>query len=106
MDLNLSAKDSSGGFDPSAATTFLETWGAVYTLTGRDLVAAQQQVAEVTHKITIRYAPGVESNQVIFFDDRYYEIQTAQDPDGRKKVLELLCIERNDSRSFDGGGSE
>jgi SPP1 family predicted phage head-tail adaptor len=104
MDLTL-RQDSSGGVDPSLATQFLETYAAVETLTGRQLFAAQQEVSEVTHKITMRWAPGIVSRQVIFWDDRYFDIQAVQDPDGRRKMLELLCIERNDSRNIQGGGA-
>jgi SPP1 family predicted phage head-tail adaptor len=105
MDLTL-AQDASGGVDPTLATPFLETWAAVDTLSGRQLVAAQQEVSEVSHKITMRWSPGIVSSQVIFWDDRYFDIQAVQDPDGLRVMLQLLCMERNDSETLEGGGAE
>ncbi len=96
MDL-VNAQGPLGGTSPDNYTLFLETWASVYTLTGAEKYAASQQVSLVTHKITMRYAPGIVSSQIVLFDDKYFEIQTVQDPDGRHKMLELSCIERADS---------
>lgn len=102
----LSSQGSLGGISPDNTALFLETWAAVDTLTGGEKFAAAQQVSLITHKITIRWALGINSSQVIFFDDRYYEIQSVQDPDGRRKMLEISCVERADSaRNQAGGGS-
>lgn len=72
----------------------------IETLTGRELYAAQQKVSEVTHKITIRWQPGIVAKMnVLWFDEasRFFQIEDRQDPDGRRIRLELLCIERDDS---------
>jgi SPP1 family predicted phage head-tail adaptor len=96
LDLS-NAQDASGGIDPRLVTLFLQTWAAVDTLNGRELYSAQQQNSEVTHKVSIRYAPGILSRQVVGNAGRYYTIQYISDPDGRGKLLELFCSERNDS---------
>jgi SPP1 family predicted phage head-tail adaptor len=104
MDLR-NAQGPLGGTSPDDYSLFLETWASVFTLTGSEKFAAAQQVSLVTHKVTMRYANGIKARQVILFDDKYFEIQTVQDPDGRHKMLELSCIERADSTRNAGGGA-
>lgn len=94
-----------GGTSPGDYSLFLETWASVFTLTGAEKFAASQRGSLVTHKITMRYAVGIKARQVILFDDRYFEIEYPTDPDGRKKILEITCIERGDSTRSAGGGA-
>jgi len=65
--------------------------------------ATQQVVATVTHRITIRYMPGLRTRMfVVYHDpdngDRTFSIDQIIDPDELKVELRLLCIERNDGR--------
>jgi SPP1 family predicted phage head-tail adaptor len=95
-----------GGTSSSSTAEFLETWASVYSLIGTEKYAAAQQNSLVSHKITIRYTPGIFARQKVLFDDRYFDIESVIDPDGKKKMLDLNCIERNDStRDAGGGGS-
>jgi SPP1 family predicted phage head-tail adaptor len=94
-----------GGTSPDNYSLFLETWASVSTLTGAEKYAASEQTPLITHKITMRYAPGISSRQIVLFDDKYFEIQYAMDPDGRHKMLELSCIERSDSTRNAAGGA-
>lgn len=93
--------DSAGGWNPDDATVFAEVWAAVEALSattfGRTVFAAQQESSEVTHRVTIRYLPGVKASMNIWFRDRQFKIQAIVDPDEQQKVLYLLCLERNDS---------
>lgn len=97
---NLTA-DSFGGWVINDASIFAaDVPAAIETLTGRELYSAQEKVSEVTHRITIRWQKGIRANMnVRWFDeeDRFFQIQDVQNPDGRHKVLYLLCIERDDS---------
>lgn len=105
MDLT-NAQGPLGGTSTDNTAEFCETWASVYTLIGSEKFAAAQQNSLVTHKITIRYRDGIRARQAVLFDGRYYDIESVLDPDGRKKMLELNCIERNDSsRNAGGGGS-
>lgn len=104
MDLT-NAQSSTGGTSPKNVTLFRECWASVTTLVGADKYAAAQRISEVTHKITIRYADGISSSQVIFFQDKYFEIVDPRDPDGQKIMLEIDCIQRGDSNRFEGGGA-
>jgi SPP1 family predicted phage head-tail adaptor len=94
-------QDSFGGTVIGDDTVLFASVPAVIeTLTGRELYSAQQKVSEVTHRITIRWQPGIRANMnVQWFDeiDRFFQIQDVQNPDGVHVLLHLMCIERNDS---------
>jgi SPP1 family predicted phage head-tail adaptor len=101
-------QDSSGGVDPLATSTFATVWAAIEALTGRELYAAQQRVSEITHKITIRYMPGVLSLMSVLFDDpgrglpRVFLIADVLNPDETPHLLYLYCVERDDSQQVAG----
>lgn len=94
-------QDSFGGWQIGDDSILAANVPAVIeTLTGRELYAAQQKVSEVTHKITIRWQPGIRAQMnVQWFDeiDRFFQIESVENPDGVHVLLQLLCIERNDS---------
>ncbi len=93
-------QDSFGGWQIGDDSIFAANVpAAIETLTGRELYAAQQKVSEVTHRITIRWQPGILAKMNVAWpdEDRFFQIQVPENPDGRHKVLNLLCIERDDS---------
>lgn len=96
-------QSSSGDVDPAATSLFATTWASVESLMGRELYAAQQRVSEVTHKITIRYQPGVLANMSVLFSDpgdgrpRVFQIMAVQNPDETTHMLSLLCVERDNA---------
>jgi SPP1 family predicted phage head-tail adaptor len=97
-------QDASGGWTIDDASPIAIVWASVEMLSGRELSAAQQLVSEVSHKITIRWMRGIRASQQVWFNDaeglnRTFKIQAVQNPDERNKMLFLLCIERDDSKS-------
>lgn len=70
----------------------------------------QQVVTETTHKIIIRYRPGLRSRMFILYNDpdskddsgnlvpRRFDIDSINDPDEHKQELQILAIERNDGQ--------
>lgn len=96
-----STQDTFGGTQIGDDSIFsADVPAKIETLTGRELLQAQQKVSEVTHRITIRWQPGIVAlMNVGWFDerDRFFQIQDIFNPDGQHKKLELLCIERDDS---------
>lgn len=99
-------QDAAGGVSADDGTPFATVWAKVESLIGRELYAAQQKVSEVTHKITIRWIDGVTAQQVVWFDDRQFDIEATDDPDGRRIKLFLLCVERDNSARQSGGNAE
>ncbi len=96
-------QDSFGGvsIDQADETIFARVWAKIETLTQsrylREVYAAQQKVAQISHLITIRWLPGVASNMNVVFRNRLFQIQGAADPDENQHVLVLLCLERDGS---------
>lgn len=99
------AQDSFGGWQIDADNLYSEVWAKVEALNGRELYAAQQKISEVTHRITIRWMPGVKAKQNVWFDSREFQIEAVENPDEIQHLLYLLCIERDDSAREAAGGS-
>jgi|SRR5208283_3411625 len=81
-------------------TSFWTGWAAVSALQGRELYNAQQIIAEVSHKIVLRWIPGVLAKQAVQFVGpgsvtRTFQIQAVLNPDERTRELNLLCLERD-----------
>lgn len=70
-----------------------EVWGSVEPISSREYFFAQANQAEVTHKIKMRYRPDIGQGWQIRHRDRYYAVQSVIDIAGRRRFLELLCIE-------------
>jgi SPP1 family predicted phage head-tail adaptor len=92
------SRDSMGGTTPGGGSSLGVVWASVETLSGRDALAAQAFTAVVTHRVTIRYMPGVLAKQQVIFGSRKFQIEAVTNPDERTKKLVLLCVEINDSQ--------
>lgn len=68
-------------------------WASVEALRGREYLEAQKIRAEVTYRVIIRYRNDIKPTMRIKFDNRELEIQSVIEI-GRKKYLELMCIEK------------
>lgn len=68
-------------------------WAKLEPLSGKEFFAAQQIMAEVSLRITIRYLKGVEPKQRLRFLDRHLEILSVVNPNEGKKELQLMCRE-------------
>lgn len=88
------ALDSYG--QPGNPIAFLTVWASIDALLGKELAKAQQVVAEVTHKVTMRYQPNVTADMLIDFKGRIFQVQAVMNPKELNQQLELLCLERND----------
>lgn len=79
-----------------AAKTYADlatVYAAVQPLTATELIAANQQQAMVTHKITMRYRSLLHTDQIIH-DSRTFEIGSIINLDERNVTLEVLCKEK------------
>lgn len=56
-------------------------WAKVETLTGRELSIAQQQVANVTHKLTFSYVSGLTTEMRIVLGSHTFGIDFIDDRD-------------------------
>ena len=67
-------------------------WASVEAVSGREFFASQQVQSEVTHKVTIRFLPGVTADMRIVHGGRVFGI-VAPLPDNRGTRLVLMCRE-------------
>ena len=86
------SSDGYGGNTVSWAI-FATVWAAVEPLSGREYFQAQQAQATVTHKVAMRYIPGVTPRMRIKHGSRYLNIISAIDTDERHRELVLMCEE-------------
>lgn len=79
----------------------VDTWVAVTTVWGRiapmkatEGYEANQNVARITHEITIRYTSAVSENMRIVHDSRTFYIQGIRNAEEKGVMLTLECSER------------
>jgi SPP1 family predicted phage head-tail adaptor len=100
-------QDAMGGPITADMTIFATVRASIEALTGRELYSAQQMVAQVTHRVTIRWMAGVKSRMVVWFTEnigspatsltRQFQILDVQNPDEKHHLLWLMCMERDES---------
>lgn len=74
-------------------TDHATVWAAVEPLRGREYFESQQQQAEVTTRIRIRYRAKVSPVMRVKWGVRIYKIEAVIDPDERHQELQLMCAE-------------
>ena len=89
------ASDGGGGLsDPWAdPVTVATVWGKVEPLTGTEHLRAMQIEDRLSHRIVIRYRPGITPAMRVRFGSRVFNIRAAIDREERGRFLELLCEE-------------
>src|SRR5205823_2774651 len=70
-------------------------WGAIEALSGRETEASDAVKAEITHRITIRHRDDVGPAKRLRFCARVFEVVSAADPEGSRRLLVCRCIERD-----------
>lgn len=68
-------------------------WGTIKPLRGGEYWDAAKKEAEITHKITTRYLPGITPDEKILYKDRIFEIQSIINVDENNTMLEIYCKE-------------
>jgi SPP1 family predicted phage head-tail adaptor len=87
--------DGSGGFSEAWAT-WTTVWAAVEPLEGTERIRAMQTAADATHRVTLRYLPGVSAESRVLHEGRVFEVVSPPiDPEERHVWLILLCHEES-----------
>jgi SPP1 family predicted phage head-tail adaptor len=74
---------------------------------GRELAMAGQMEMKLSHQVTLRYRRDLEQtissasattghNMRLLWGARTLDIQLVEDPEGRQRRLEILCLEHQD----------
>lgn len=71
-----------------------DVWAAVEPLSGRELVIAQQQQPDVTHRVRMRARDDVTAKMRVRHGGRTLYIESATNVDERDRELHLMCRER------------
>ncbi len=89
----VATRDEYGEKPPSWLTTD-HLWASIEPITGRELFAAHQVHAEVSHRIVIRNRPGLTSKMRFVFGSRVFNIATPPLNVGEgNESIEVLCVE-------------
>lgn len=75
-------------------TTAATVWGRVAPMKASESYEAQQNVARITHEITIRHTSAITENMRIVHDGRTFYIQGIRNPEEKGVMLTLECSER------------
>lgn len=68
-------------------------WASVEPISGREYWASAQVQSEVTHRIRIRYRPGIKPTMRVLYQGREFEIESVIDYQARHEFLQLMCKE-------------
>lgn len=74
-------------------STLTTVWGRVNPMKSSEAYEAQQNVARITHEITIRYLSTITPNMRINHGGRYFYIQGIRNREERNVMLTLECNE-------------
>lgn len=72
---------------------FATVYAAIWPTTGNEPGRGQQVIAEATHKITIRYLPGLDPAMRIKKDERLFDILSIADMSEAHREMILTCKE-------------
>lgn len=97
LDQRISVERLQGGFDelgqplPDTWAHLFDCWAAVEPLTGREYLAAQAAVSEVTAKIRMRFRPWMTAEDRVIHDGTIYNIVSVIDVRSENRELVLMC---------------
>ncbi|KZL94364.1 phage head closure protein [Clostridium magnum] len=73
---------------------FKTIWASIAPVKGREYLEAKKIQAELTYKITIRYAKDITPDMQIRYGERIFNIKDIIDPFEKHELLEIMCIEK------------
>jgi SPP1 family predicted phage head-tail adaptor len=88
-----SPQQTASGQPDTSWQEFMTVWASIEPLNGRELFAAQEHHAEVTHRVRMRYHDGITPLMRVKFGDRYFGIFSVIDLELRGRELQLMCSE-------------
>lgn len=87
--------DDAGAVMPTVWTTQASVWAKVDPLSDSMSAQAAQAFGSISHRVTIRYYPGITSGWRILFGTRVLDVVgPPRDVEERHVYMELRCDER------------
>lgn len=75
-------------------TTFAERWASVEGVSAREALTFGQQNVSVTHRVRLRYVPGLTTQMRVLWRGRLLEIVSLLEH-GNRSEHELICQENS-----------
>lgn len=72
---------------------FITVKAGIYPVSGKDYISAVEINSEITHKINLRYVPGITSDMRVKFGSRIFTIVVPINFQELNKELQLVCKE-------------
>ena len=97
LDQRVTVERLQGGFDelgqplPDTWAPLFTCWAAVEPLVGREYLAAQAAVSEVTARIRMRFRPWMTAEDRVIHDGTIYNIVSVIDVRSENRELLLMC---------------
>lgn len=85
-------RDSAGGI-AETWITFVTLPAAVEPLKGREYFQSDQLNAEVSHRIKVRYYPGILPKMRVSWGTRIFRVEAVLNIDERNREIQLMCTE-------------
>ncbi len=85
--------DGHGGQALEPWTDVATVMASIEPISGNEALVARQLQDTVTHKVLMRWRPGVTAKLRIKFGTRLFEILEVRNWDERNRLLELRCVE-------------
>lgn len=82
------------GEEVTGYSDFKTVWAAIEPLHGREFEEGNKNSNEVTHRIKIRYTPGLSGDMKIIYKNREFDIQSIINVNERNRELHIMAIER------------
>lgn len=74
-------------------TDIATVWASIEPITGREFFAADTINSEISHRIRMRYKPGILPSMRVKFKTRYFDIQSVINYNELNTDLQLMCKE-------------
>jgi SPP1 family predicted phage head-tail adaptor len=72
---------------------FAAMQASIEPISGREYIAAQSTQADVTHRINLRYMPGITPKMRVNYNSRIFDILSVINVGERNRELQLMCRE-------------
>lgn len=87
--------DGMGGFSVvwAAISAPATVWAGIWPVSANEQVQANATTMTISHRIRIRYLPGIKGHYRIKFGTRYFSIVSIINPNERGEWLDILAKE-------------
>jgi len=93
LQVQSAAKDGFGHKNKTDWEDVCTLFASVEPMSGRQMMASQQKIGEITHRVQMRYRDGINSGHRFLFRGRVLDIIQVINVKEAGAVLEILCKE-------------